>query len=130
PDRDHSMHHSIDWRNACMESKTKRERLKSIVLEQEQVRAEIDLLRARSAELDVELDRLLGASSSSGAIAEPRAAGQVTRGRKEVTTGTGTGKRRRRRGAKAAKKPAAAVKQGAKTTAKAAAPKAKTGKAT
>ena len=44
-----------------MDIHTKRERLKAVVLEQEQVRTEIERLTLRSTDLDVQLDQLLAA---------------------------------------------------------------------
>src|SRR5262245_13365796 len=44
----------------AMDLRTRRERIKAVVLEQEQMRVQIEQLTARRAELDSKLDRLLG----------------------------------------------------------------------
>ena len=81
-----------------MEAKTKRDQLKAIVLEQEQIRADVERLTARSGELDAELDRLLagpiapalssgaGATAASAETPQPKA-----RRRRGRATGFATG---------------------------------------
>jgi len=95
-----------------MDTNAKRERLKAIVLEQQEVRGEIERLRVRSAQLDAELDRLLSSGTTSaktekeaGKAAPAPARKPVRRGRAKAAKNAQKGQKARK--AEPARKPAA-----------------------